>query len=101
MTFDVSVPDLSLVLEYQGEQHYHEIHALADYLMVKSRDNEKREQCKRHNLTLIEVPYWWDFNNESLAATIQLERPDLFPNPPKAAPIPTQPPIKRMLFEKY
>jgi len=32
---------------------------------------------------LIEVPHWWDRTKESLAATIQKVRPELFPDPHK------------------
>lgn len=40
-------------------------------------------------ITLIEIPYWWDFTKESLAATIHRIRPELVPDPPGIQPIPS------------
>lgn len=34
------------------------------------RDAEKLLGCLEVGITLIKVPYWWDFREESLAATI-------------------------------
>ena len=39
-------------------------------------------------ITLIEVPYWWDRDITSLAATVYNSRPDLFETEPKGTPIP-------------
>jgi hypothetical protein len=43
-------------------------------------------------ITLIEVPYWWDRKQFSLASSIFQHRPDLFSEPPIASPIPSSPP---------
>ena len=43
----------------------------------QQRDEEKREACKQRNITLIEVPYWWDRSKSSLVATVLKNRPDL------------------------
>ena len=49
-----------------------------------------------HNgITLIEVPYWWDFSKERLTASIKQVRPDLIPNMVNEAPIPTEMPMKK------
>lgn len=42
----------------------------------------------KYGITLIEVPYWWDSSVESLAATIQTQRPELVSNFPIGKPIP-------------
>lgn len=57
----------------------------------------KLKQCKRHGITLIEVPYWWDCSKSSLMATIHQVRPDLVPSTnsdtsQEFSPIPTSPP---------
>ena len=46
----------------------------------------------QNGITLIQVPYWWDFSVESLAATIYLERPTLIRDTPHSQPIPKVPP---------
>lgn len=44
----------------------------------------------QHNITLIEVPFWWDRTVESSAATIHNARSDPIPSSPGAQPIPMQ-----------
>ena len=76
MTLDIYVPSLRLAFEYQGRQHYEAVFRYQDQ-NVAARDKEKREACEKMNLTLIEVPYWWDQKKESLIATINKLRPDI------------------------
>jgi hypothetical protein len=69
------------------------------------RDLTKSELCKKkgctfyilnflyEGITLIEVPYWWDRKNESLAATVYNQRPDLFTEQPTGTAIPLAPPV--------
>jgi len=90
MELDVFVPALKLALEFQGEQHYHQIYAMVDLPMQQMRDEEKREACMKAGITLIEVPFWWDFKKESLASTIHQIRHDIIMNIPSAAPIPQE-----------
>lgn len=45
--------------------------------MSKERDREKRQACKKQNITLIEVPYWWDMRKESLLALLEARCPNL------------------------
>jgi len=38
----------------------------------------------------VEVPYWWDFRKETLAATLHSIRSEIIPKPLNAEPIPTR-----------
>jgi hypothetical protein len=87
MEFDVFVPEISLALEYQGQQHF-----LSDDVI--QRDSEKVNACQQLGITLVTVPYWWDRTKDSLAATIHLARPDLLLTYGTCPAIPTEPPLK-------
>lgn len=58
------------------------------------RDEEKREECKNRNISLIEIPFWWDGKPESLIATIHRIRPDVIPQPGLGTPISSEVPQK-------
>jgi hypothetical protein len=81
MQLDVFLPTLFLAFEYQGRQHYHDHFNLGSHWTYMERDNQKRSTCKERGITLIEIPYWWDLQKDSLAATIHINRPDLIPLP--------------------
>ncbi len=91
MQLDVFIQENNLAMEYQGEQHYADIFSLGVQWRYSQRDEEKRVACKAQGISLIEVPYWWDFNPDSLQATIHLHRPDLI-SAGKGIPIPDIPP---------
>ena len=74
---DVALPTLSLVFEYQGEQHYLDNTIFGSLSTQQNRDKIKREWFSKAGLTLIEVPFWWDGRSQSLLATIHSHRPDL------------------------
>lgn len=92
MELDVFIPSLDLAFEYQGHQHYKKLLAFqdADLAEILVRDEMKRNECKKHGITLIEIPYWWDKTKESLFATIHKSRPDIWEHP--GNPIPERPP---------
>jgi hypothetical protein len=77
MQFDVFLPKQNVVLEYQGEQHYYDVYSLGPLWRYADRDEQKRMACEENGVTLIEIPYWWDFKKESLQATIHQHRPDI------------------------
>ena len=60
--FDFGINNNQLLLEYQGEQHYMEVpywDSGSEGLAIRQdRDQRKRDYCKKHNINLIEIPYW-------------------------------------------
>jgi hypothetical protein len=89
LELDIYIPSLSLALEYQGEQHFHHSHIFAEtHSQQQQWDQYKQTLCRELGVDLIRVPYWWDREPDSLAATIHHYRPDIIPNsPPRARPI--------------
>lgn len=60
LSFDFYVPDVNLLIEYQGEQHFHLIkHFGGDgkYKKQIKNDNLKRIFCKNNNYILLEIGY--------------------------------------------
>ena len=51
---------LFCLIEYQGRQHYERDSKFFDQ-EAQERDQLKRDYCNKHNIKLIEIPYW-DFN---------------------------------------
>ncbi len=91
MEFDIFLPKENIAFEYQGEQHYADLYHIGTLWQQKQRDKEKRKACKEREITLIEVPFWWDEQISSLAATIHKEKNDLLPQGRSGDPIPAQP----------
>jgi hypothetical protein len=54
----------------QGLQHFRTGCFFGEHLEVISRDIEKKSLCKLFGLSLVEVPTWWDFMENSLAGTL-------------------------------
>src|SRR5690242_7114310 len=79
MELDVYLPFERLAFEYQGEHHFKDIHAVGNKWMQQQKDEEKRKMCEQHDITLIEIPHWWDNRRPCLLATIHKYRPDLIP----------------------
>jgi len=78
MELDLFIPSFSLVLEYNGEQHYRWCKKYACQTeTIRIRDLEKLKKCTELGYTLIEVPYWWDHRLESLLMAMERSRPDL------------------------
>jgi hypothetical protein len=92
MELDVYLSDKQLAFEYQGEQHYYDIYTLGNRWVQMQIDEEKRQACKEKGITLIEIPYWWDFSKSSLITTIYHQRPDLIPYCGDGQPIPIESP---------
>lgn len=43
----------------------------------KEKDVEKRQACEQAGITLIEIPYWWDGQRDTLIKLIQKQVPKL------------------------
>lgn len=74
MEFDVFLPELALAFEYQGEGHYKPVSIWGGeegLKVVQALDEQKRRACGAKNLTLIEVPYWWDRSEAELKKMIE------------------------------
>jgi hypothetical protein len=93
----IFLPHLSLALEYQGGQHYTTLSNFGDSEIWKRRDQAKLNFASQVGITLISIPFWWDRSSDSLAATIQLKRPDLISSTNGVA-IPLEMPLR---FKKY
>lgn len=60
LSFDFYIPNNNLLIEYQGEQHYHPIKHFGGekkYLKQVENDEKKRQFCKSSNLFLLEIKY--------------------------------------------
>jgi hypothetical protein len=75
--FDIYLPKEKLAIEYQGESHFKDIYSYGNRWRQNQRDEEKRKICLENEITLIEIPYWWDWKQSSLIATIRTKRQDL------------------------
>jgi hypothetical protein len=91
MELDIFLPKEQLAFEYQGEYHFRDLyHMGTPWHQQRQTDEEKRKACRENEITLIEVPYWWNKETSSLAATINKERKDLINYPINGEqPIPT------------
>jgi hypothetical protein len=89
-----------MAFEYQGIQHYEDVFVnnRISARFYKVRDQEKADACRRGDITLIVVPYWWNRSIHSLRATIKKARPELIPQEVDAPVIsqtrPTKPAIR-------
>lgn len=58
----LSPSSLSLFISFQGEQHYHDIHAAfgpsGTMALYSERDLKKKKACAENGITLVIIPYW-------------------------------------------
>ena len=72
LRFDAYDIDNNIAFEYQGEQHYYPVDfagkgqewAAKEHEIILQRDSIKRNYCQKHNIQLIEIPYWERDNME-------------------------------------
>jgi hypothetical protein len=91
---DIFIPDLSLGFEFQGRHHYEDVDKVANAPTKERTDLTKARIAAQRGITLISVPYWWDFQRESLENSIHECRADLIEHRVgSGAPIPGRPPV--------
>ncbi len=91
MILEIFLPSESLAFEYHGAHHYYDVYHIGPQWAYQQKDQEKRLACKKLNITLIEIPYWWDYSKDSLVATIQIHKESLLLPLINSEPIPDQP----------
>lgn len=55
------IGDLDFLIQFQGIQHYKPKSKFGGISGLKKQqffDMQKREYCKKHNITLVLIPYW-------------------------------------------
>lgn len=58
LVFDFYLPEQNILIEYDGEQHFHEVrNDRYGYKGIVARDNFKNQWCKENNIRLIRIPY--------------------------------------------
>ena len=77
MQLDVFLPAQRLAFEYQGAQHYSGLDVFRAHDVTAAKDREKADALAAHNITLVEVPHWWQDDTFALKKTIARVRPDL------------------------
>jgi hypothetical protein len=77
MELDIFVPSLAIAVEYQGQQHYHNHEVIGSAENYTKRDEEKKIRCEEMGITLIQVPYWWKRDTETIVKMICDRRPDV------------------------
>ena len=68
LPFDFYLPRLQAVIEYDGQQHFKPIDfagrgdewAKSQFETIQQHDQIKTEYCKRNNMELIRVPYFYN-----------------------------------------
>ena len=63
LSYDFYLPKENILIEYQGQQHYHPVELFGgdkQFKIQKNNDNLKRQYAKDKDITLIEIPYTED-----------------------------------------
>ena len=65
LPFDFYIPDLNILIEAQGEQHFHETNyfgGMEKFITLIRHDLIKEDYCKINNIKLIQIAYYEDLN---------------------------------------
>jgi hypothetical protein len=89
---DVYLSQQKLAFEYHPETYYKNIYSSGNLWTQREQEENNKITFRNQGITLIEIPYWWDFKKESLIATIHQVRPDLIPQKGIGKAIPFEPP---------
>jgi very-short-patch-repair endonuclease len=64
LRFDFYIPDLNLIIEYDGKQHFRKgttgIFTEERYKQIHLYDKVKNDYCESHNINLLRIPYTLD-----------------------------------------
>lgn len=67
LPFDFYLQNYNILIEYNGIQHYEPVEYFGGKEKFESqvkRDNIKKEYCKKNNISLFEIPYYSDLDEE-------------------------------------
>ena len=65
LSYDFYLPNQSLLIEYQGQQHYYPVNIYGGeekFEIQQEHDRRKREYAKSNGYNLLEIPYY-DYDN--------------------------------------
>jgi hypothetical protein len=70
LLYDFYIPQLNLLIEYQGQQHEHPVdfkgrgkeYAEKCFCTQQEHDERKRKYAQSHNINLLEI-WYWDYEN--------------------------------------
>lgn len=68
LPFDFYLPQYNLIIEFDGIQHFEEVHN-RDYETTKKHDEIKNKYCTLNGIDLLRIPYWQGSNIESIIST--------------------------------
>lgn len=72
LPFDFYLPQYNILIEFDGEQHYHPIprgknsDGTKDYEILTKHDKIKTDYCIKNNIKLIRIPYWERYNEKEV-----------------------------------
>jgi len=69
LPFDFYLPELNILIEYDGKQHYEPVPHFGGekaFQETQERDKIKTEYCLENNIELIRIPYWNFYNIEEV-----------------------------------
>ena len=69
LSYDFYIPNLNLLIECQGQQHYRPVDVYGGEEQFKvqlEHDRRKKEFAKNNNYKLLEIPYWEYDNIENI-----------------------------------
>ena len=60
--FDFFIPSLNVLIEYDGEQHFHQVKKFQKtrqaFLKAREHDRQKNSYALAHKIKLYRIPYW-------------------------------------------
>ena len=77
LRFDFYLPELNLVIEYNGKQHYEPIDFFGGeegFIKIQKRDKLKREYCEKYNINYLIIRYDEDIYESLIMNNIIMKR---------------------------